>query len=314
MCEISVIIPVYNTEAFVRRCVDSVLRQMYRDFEVILVDDGSSDGSLALCHDMAANDSRVVVLHQANSGASVARNKGLDAARGEWVMFVDSDDWIEPDMLETMMDVANGNQKVQVVQTRVPWDMKNQLGNRSYSGPEAVKCLLEGSWWGPFCKLIKRSALANVRFPERTISEDYLFNYRLFSQIDELYYLDECFYHREDRSGSLSKISLSERKFDELYNVKAVYDAVEKDYPQYKQLAESHLAGTCIKLLFATFAEGEELQYRGHLGEIISIINRHYTSFLRNPNIPRKQRILLAGCKSRGIARLTSWLYGKLST
>lgn len=136
---------------------------------------------------------------------------------------------------------------------------------------------------------------------------------RLFSRISSLFYLDECLYHREDRPGSLSRLGLCERKFDELYNVKAVFDAVEKEYPQYRQLAESHLAGTCLKLLFATFAEGEEHQYRSHSEEIMSIINRHYTSFLRNPNIPRNQRVLLAGCKTVNSARITSKFYSKLS-
>ncbi|MCM1292334.1 MAG: glycosyltransferase [Bacteroides sp.] len=99
MTSISVIVPVYNAECYLRECVDSILAQTFADFELILVDDGSKDSSTAICDEYAARDPRVRVIHQANAGVSAARNAGLDAARGEWISFVDADDWIEPEML-----------------------------------------------------------------------------------------------------------------------------------------------------------------------------------------------------------------------
>ena len=306
---VSFIIPLFNVESLIRRCVESVRIQTIQDIEIILVDDGSTDASLSICNDLADKEPRIVVFHQENSGASVARNKGLDVARGDWIMFVDSDDWIEPNMLERMIAVANDHPEVQVVQTRVPQDMKNQKENRLFSGSDAVRCLLEGSWWGPCCKLVSRTAIGRDRFPQQTISEDFLFNYHLFSKIDNLYYIDECFYHRENRQGSLSKISLSERKFDELYNVKAVFDAVSKDYPQFLSLAEVHMAGTCMKLLSLTLSENQEKTYGSHLEVIFSFIRRHYMSLLRNRRIPFFERLLLAGCRNEKSARHTYRLY-----
>lgn len=99
---ISVIVPVYNTKAYLGRCVDSLLRQTYRDLEIILVDDGSTDGSGELCDSYAAGDERVRVFHKENGGSSSARNLGLDKAAGEYVGFVDSDDYVDPDMYERL--------------------------------------------------------------------------------------------------------------------------------------------------------------------------------------------------------------------
>lgn len=103
---ISVIVPVYKAEKYLERCVNSILNQTYRDLELILVDDGSPDGSPELCDRFAQQDSRVRVIHKENGGVSTARNAGLEAARGEYIAFVDSDDWIEPYMYETMLSAA----------------------------------------------------------------------------------------------------------------------------------------------------------------------------------------------------------------
>ena len=184
----SVIVPVYNSSEYITRCIDSVIGQKYADIEVVIIDDGSQDNSLAICKDIASKDSRVKVFSQPNCGASSARNSGLDISTGEYVMFVDSDDWIEPDMIDGMMNVFRDNPEVQIVQTRVPADMKNQVGNQFLCCNEAIRCLLEGSWWGPCCKLIRRDLIGDTRFPEKTISEDYLFNYLLFNKANYIQY------------------------------------------------------------------------------------------------------------------------------
>ena len=100
MAAISVIVPIYKVEAFLHRCVDSILAQTFADFDLVLVDDGSPDGCGAICDDYAARDSRVRVIHQKNQGQAAARNHALAAAKGDWVCFVDSDDAVHPQMLE----------------------------------------------------------------------------------------------------------------------------------------------------------------------------------------------------------------------
>lgn len=105
--KISVIVPVYNAESTIRRCVDSILAQTFTDFECLLIDDGSKDQSGEICDEYAEKDRRIRVFHKENGGVSSARNMGLDNAKGEWITFVDSDDWIEPDMVEKLVKPTN---------------------------------------------------------------------------------------------------------------------------------------------------------------------------------------------------------------
>lgn len=127
MPKFSIIVPVYKVEQYLDRCIQSILKQTFTDFEVILVDDGSPDNSGLICDSYAAKDDRLVVLHQKNQGVSAARNNALDIARGEYICFVDSDDWIEQEMLaEIEADIANTSSDV------VIWGVKNIYNNRIY--------------------------------------------------------------------------------------------------------------------------------------------------------------------------------------
>ena len=108
--KVSIIVPVYNIENYIRVCVESILAQTYESFELILVDDGSKDNSGILCDEYAAIDSRVKVIHKENGGVSSARNTGLQQAKGKWIMYVDGDDWIEPDMIESLIEAAKATE------------------------------------------------------------------------------------------------------------------------------------------------------------------------------------------------------------
>lgn len=110
--KISIIVPIYNTERYLPHCIDSILRQSFRDFELLLIDDGSKDGSGAICDEYAVNDERVKVYHQENQGVSVARNVGLEHAKGEWIYFVDADDEVLPEGIEALIKTANGYDSV----------------------------------------------------------------------------------------------------------------------------------------------------------------------------------------------------------
>ena len=102
MPQISIIVPVYNVEPYLHKCIDSILAQTFTDFECILIDDGSPDNCPAICDEYATKDNRIILLHQKNAGVSAARNAGLNIAKGEWIGFVDSDDWIEKNALELL--------------------------------------------------------------------------------------------------------------------------------------------------------------------------------------------------------------------
>ena len=306
---ISIIVPVFNAEPYLDKCIKSCLAQTFHDIEVIIVDDGSTDGSSDKCDSFKDLDNRVIVVHQSNAGASVSRNNGLNLAQGDYVMFVDSDDWIDYEMVDEMSKILLNNPDVQVIQTRVSGDMKHQERDGLYNSEEAIRCLFEGSWWGPVCKLIRRDLAKEVRFPSKTISEDYLFNYHLFKGLNSLFYLNRSFYHRTRRPDSLSNTKLSSRKFDEFYNVKAVSDLVSADCPHNQSLADVHLAGTCLKLLFSVFSNHAEGIYPHEMNDLLDCIKNKYFSFLKNRGIPIKERILLSTCFSRPSAKFTERLY-----
>ena len=147
MPELSIIVPVYKVEKYLPKCIDSILAQTFTDFELILIDDGSPDRCGEICDEYAIKDERIVVIHQVNRGVSAARNAGLDAAKGEYIGFVDSDDWIKPEMYEIMVRTAI-DKKADVVICGLN-DMKESgefirsilSGAGSYSRNELLKCL-----------------------------------------------------------------------------------------------------------------------------------------------------------------------------
>ena len=189
---ISVIVPVYRVEAFLDRCVESLLRQSYPHFELILVDDGSPDRSGALCDAWAQRDSRVRVLHKENAGPSAARNRGVDLARGEYVSFVDSDDYVAPDYLEYLYTLLTENEAdIACAQYRVVYDGEERFEGQGeeklsvFSSEEAILALYGQELYMPFvtawAKLFKREIVQNVRFPEGRLHEDDATAYRFFA-------------------------------------------------------------------------------------------------------------------------------------
>ena len=196
--KISVIIPVYNAESTLRRCVDSVLAQTFTDFECLLINDGSKDKSGEICDEYAARDSRIRVFHKENGGVSSARNVGLDNATGEWIAFVDSDDWVGEKYLESFSEyldadlIIGGYLRVKNIEI-VNDDYWNYLSEGLYYSREK---LLEGNLFllvfrVPWAKLFKRSIAENLRFDVKiSVGEDSLYVLEYLNKITSLRVLD----------------------------------------------------------------------------------------------------------------------------
>lgn len=228
---ISVIVPVYNVEPYLRRCVDSILRQTYRNLEILLVDDGSTDRSGTICDACAQQDTRVKVIHQKNQGQAAARNHGIDQAKGEYLSFVDSDDFIEERMLETLcrdaaeagvMLAAAGFRKVSdAVASSAPTE---GIGPEIMSGKEAIDSLLLSEEIGdfPWNKLYDRRLFDGVRYPEGYIFEDLGTTYRLVERCPRISFRREALYNYYQRADSTlnqtKKLRFYENKFDMGYS------------------------------------------------------------------------------------------------
>lgn len=209
---ISVIIPVYNTENYLRNCVESVQRQTYSDLQILLIDDGSTDTSPSICDTLAAEDSRIQVIHQTNRGVSAARNAGLELAKGDYFAFVDSDDLLEPDIYETLLglamefdaDIAHcGYKRIQLDGTTK--DIQGTGKLLPQDSEEAVECLLTGKYFvgSLWNKLYRRELFFNVRFDTSLkINEDVLANVQVFLQAKKLVFLDVPKYNYFERKGS----------------------------------------------------------------------------------------------------------------
>ena len=220
---ISVIVAVYNIKEYLPRCVDSILSQTYKNLEIILVDDGSTDISGNICDDYAGRDNRIRVIHKANGGLSDARNAGLEAAGGAYIGFVDGDDWIEPDMYRAMYEACEREQAQiaacrykQITRTGV---IDASTGNSvSLSKTEALEIyvcgderyLIYNSVWS---KLFSERLIRGMRFPVGKNSEDIMFTTKAFCKMERLVYLDTAYYNYVlDREGSIMNEKAGERR------------------------------------------------------------------------------------------------------
>lgn len=225
MLLISVIVPVYNVERYIRKCIDSILNQTYTNLEIILVDDGSTDGSGKICDEYEKSDSRIVVIHKKNAGLSAARNSGLEIAQGEYIGFVDSDDWIEPTMFSALYEgfeittcssdkvlLTNGmlyeyyeESQHEALSRPESWERKHPKIIRASDFGEAM--LSESSNHYVWSKLYRREVFDLVRFREGRNDEDTLFTYELAKSIRNsdwiVVEIDAVIYHYRHRQGSI---------------------------------------------------------------------------------------------------------------
>lgn len=309
---VSVIIPVYNTVEYVERCIKSVTNQTNKEIEIIVVDDGSKDGSLDICKNLQGQDKRIIITSQSNVGASMARNKGIDMAKGDYIMFVDSDDWIAPNMVEILLKaiITTG---ADMVISQVPGDPQLYDSDITISSNRALYHLLhDQAWWSPYGKLFYTKTFRTLRFPKATISEDYWLMSELLLHDMNIRFISSSFYYRTIRENSLSRDTLCERSFEEIDNVLAVWEKIKVYVPEYEQYAERNLAETLLKLKFKlwSYPNGSH-KYHEQEQRIQSLIRSRYWDMVRNNNIPFKQKTLLTGCMSFYGSKITSWLYKK---
>lgn len=258
---ISVIIPVFNVVEFLPACLDSVIAQTFRDFELLLVDDGSTDGSGDICDDYACRDPRVSVLHQTNSGPSAARNAALDVAKGDYVAFIDSDDEIHPRYLDILYryivqddaDIAQVPYQILDAQVRSSQRSRRQTMPLSehpkvvtLTGEEALMEMLyqRGTADSSPCKLFRRSLFDALRFPEDyRVYEDLYLMAQLYSHVRKMVWIDlPMYFYFKQPSGTLCSLSTQRRDaFEVLEKLEAEYLA-SGQRSRYRAVRERRLS------------------------------------------------------------------------
>ena len=297
---ISVIVPIYQVEQYLSQCVDSILNQTYTNLQIILVDDGSPDGCGRICDEYARKDARIHVIHKKNGGVSSARNMGLDAAEGEYLCFVDGDDWIEPDTYERMMAHMQGDPSLDIVMcccTRYP----NKDGEVRYayyptgtvvSGREvAKKMLLDeiGSqiWLGMY----QRSCWEEVRFPVGQIYEDIAVTYRAFLKARFVGFLTEPFYFYRVNMQSITTTPVATKSYHIFLAFKAHYLGAKEQLPEVADQCCAMAAHYAVSTYFHYCATGAE-ELKAVVPDVLAYLNEHRNTVRENWDVLPKSRKL----------------------
>lgn len=251
--KISIIVPVYKVEPYIHKCVDSILNQTFKDFELILVDDGSPDNCGKICDEYGQKDNRVIVIHKANEGISSARNAGLDIARGEYIGFVDSDDYIEKDMYEKLYKCSNSNNAdISIIGVKEV----NELGSVLY---EYIPNKID------FCEILKRAHTWNKLFKKKLFFENNFFfienKYyedlelipKLFIKANKVCSVNDIAYMYLQREGSTTR-ERDEKILDMLWAYKEIkkfllYEDVFEKYEEEFMISISYFKSFFINIL-----------------------------------------------------------------
>lgn len=231
---VSVIVPVYKTEQYLSKCLDSIINQNYPNVEIIVVDDGSPDKSPVLCDRYADKDARIRVIHKNNGGQSSARNAGLRIASGEYVCFVDSDDYIATDMITTLHTLISKNvadiAKVDYVSVKGihPRIVKSQSQVYCFEDNDVQEAFLDLNIDSVCTCMYKRELIKDISFIEGKISEDIPFNFQAFCRANRFVYLPQAKYYYVYNPSSTSNGVLNNKKLDYLHFRRQIYDYYKK--------------------------------------------------------------------------------------
>ena len=254
MVLISVIVPIYKVEAYLNKCVQSIVDQTYADLEIILVDDGSPDTCPQMCDDWAAKDSRVKVVHKENGGLSDARNAGLSVATGEYISFIDSDDWIEPDFLQTLFDtMEQTGADIADCATRLVDEDGKELSVRGVNEdetldtvPALVRLVKEDRVYQTvWNKLYRRTVIGDIRFEKGKYNEDDYFTYQVFDRAEKITVVARPMYNYLQRGGSIMGVGYNPRRLEGLQARVLRMEYLQK-YPETAALTRQNLALDCM--------------------------------------------------------------------
>ena len=300
---ISVIVPVYNVEQYLRQCLDSILCQTYENLEILLVDDGSRDSGGQICDEYAQKDSRVTVIHKPNGGLSSARNAGIEASHGQYLAFVDSDDWIEPDTYRPMLELAQKYGVTMVCGGRYDYSEKRQerkpgLCPRKEEVLTAEEMLGRLLIWdqcdsAAWDKLYDRSLFAEIRFPLGKYYEDIAIAYLLVEKAGRICMMDKPVYNYRHRANSITMAPLTERTFHFEEHTDVVYPYIRDRYPALEKQAR-YLRVRALRYSVITAELSEEASRKPFAARVKNSrrqLRKHTWFLLTSPLFPKQERL-----------------------
>ena len=301
--KISIIVPVYKVEKYLEKCLDSIIKQTYKNLEIILVDDGSPDSCGKICDEYAAKDNRVVVIHKENAGVARARNSALDIATGDYISFIDSDDWMAEDAYEYFVNnlerykadcVVGRCQMVYDKNDVLEYGEKESVEIKCMTSSGAMKEVLNGgsAIWN---RLFKKKIFDNLRFPVDRINDDEVTVLHAYAGCNRVVFLNQYTYYYRIRANSITTSTFSMRKVDVFYNAKDNMEYISKERQKLYIYAEAKFvkAGLyCIFNLFKMKPQNDDIkkQKKEAIKYIKNELKNKASSIRKNSRIPFKYK------------------------
>lgn len=295
---ISVIIPVYNVEIYLRRCIESILHQTYTNLEIILIDDGSTDASGSICDEYQKTDNRIIVIHKENEGLSAARNNGIEICKGKYITFIDSDDYVEENYVQVLYNTLKKyNVRLAIADNRVCYDSGKEFNNSTYEEYTLTeKEELEKMLWGErdldngaWTKLYERSLFEKIRYPIGKLYEDTATTYKIFDQCDMIGINSMPIYNYMKRKSSITQCEFNEKKLQLIDSTKQMTDFVKKKYPE--------LSGACDrKMMWAYMSTLSQLAVSSTKNkkiekQLIDYVKKNKKMVLKNKRTSKRDKI-----------------------
>ncbi|HEY8889937.1 MAG TPA: glycosyltransferase [Clostridium sp.] len=301
---ISIIVPIYKVENYIRNCVDSILNQTYKNLEVILVDDGSPDNCGSICEEYSLKDNRIKTIHKKNGGLSSARNAGLDIARGEYIGFIDSDDWIESDMYDSLYNaLIEYNADISVCGryivkenriTTISDSEKAQIFTRREALAELVLDEYSGMKNFAWDKLYKKELFENIRYPEGKYFEDIFTTYKLFSKSTKIVDIKSPKYYYLMREDSICGTNDASKRYDYYKANIECLEHIKKLEPQLSEMCDKQLFNRiqfCLNdILLLDYKKNE---YTVQIDEILKKLKENNLNLKNSKEMGLKQKLSL---------------------
>lgn len=322
---ISVIIPIYNVEKYLSKCLDSVINQDYENLEIILVNDGTRDNSLAIANTYQSKDTRIKVYSQRNQGLSAARNTGLDKANGDYITFIDSDDYVSKDYISYMYNLLKRNDFKSPLAIASLMDVFSESGKKVNTGNNQ-----EYTWSGKKCiekmcyhdlvdtcayaKLGTKELYKDFRFPVDKVFEDIGSTYQLFEKSKTVECGFKPIYFYNIRENSITTDGFSDRKLDLLEMTDKMATSVEKLYPDLHDAVLRRQVYARFSTLNQTLYVKNSLKIKELRENLINYIKKNKKAVLSNPNTPKRDHLAYK-CLDLGfpIYRMSWGVYSKLN-
>lgn len=300
--KISIIVPIYNVEVYLRKCLDSIVNQTYKNLEIILVDDGSLDNCGRICDEYATNDERIKVIHKQNGGVSSARNAGLEIATGEYIGWVDSDDWIELDMFEYLVKNAQTYKADITVCSRIEqYETKSIFRGwqqvEIYNTEQALELLLQDSLMQNYLwdKLWRRELFDGIAFPEGRTFEDVAIAHELFIKAKSIICLPEAKYNYWQRTNSIVYDNTLSNRIDHYIAAKLRYERMATEWPQFEQLLLSKCIASLVQVwcCYLFNPKEEQCKFRIQIEEMAAFAKVNYKAELQYMDLGLAGRMVL---------------------